>query len=408
MTLDSIAYQKAINEENIKDVLDFIQNSPLKRTFLEYFNDKGNTAFHIIAAKGKPEDLEVLKLSQPNPMAGINRKNNQGQTGLHLACLRNDLLMVEAFVKNGAYITIADVNGSLPLHIAAVIGSLPITNLLCEEGKKRNQVFEQSYLPAFLQESKFDIDAKNKQHQSSYRLARKNNFISIMNKLKSHGGQDNYELAKIAISHDQIKDLESLIEKYPYILKDSDEAGDTLIHHLMLRNHPKAQYLIEKMVKLGADINAVNDGGQTPLHYFAQMGFQQGQGTQILDTLLRLGAKVRQGCHKGLNALHFAAGQNNITVIDYLISKGASVTDVSNDGLTVLHLAALFNRFEAFKHLVERCQADINALTYPSACVLFPMKEKAKEVSVLWIATYCESQKIVEYIVDFIVNYFRG
>ncbi len=400
MTLDLIAFQKALNEENINDMLDFIKHSPYKHRFHEYFNKNGDMAFHIVAKKGKPEDLEIIKAAQNNAMAAIDRRNNKGQTGLHLACERAELNMVKAFIAYQASITIFDYDKTLPIHIAAFKNSVEIAALLCEEGLLRNKAKEKSFLPRFLQEYTFDIDAKNKSHQSPYRIARGNNFQSMMSVLAKVGGQDYFEDAKNCLYQGDIKGFEKLIDDYPNILKDQDESGNTLIHHLIWNQNSESKRLIEKMVHKGVDINVVNDEGKTPLHCLAQVGFQHGQGEMLLNLLITLGAKVDQSCNKGLSALHYAAYHNHIDAIDYLISNGADFEKVSCDGFRPLHMAVLKNSIQAFKHLVEKYKVNINALTYKSASNVLAEIEKPIELSVLWIAVYKKNREIVEYIVD--------
>lgn len=300
MTLDLIAFQKALNEENITGIIDFLKNSPHKHRFHEYFNDKGDMAFHLVAKKGKPEHLDIIKAAQFNAMAAIDRKNNKGQTGLHLACERADFPMVKAFINHKASITIFDYERTLPIHIAAFKNSVEIATLLCEEGLLRNQAKEKSYLPRFLQEYTFDIDAKNKAHQSAYRIARTNNFQPMMRALAKVGGQDYFEDAKNCLYRGDIIGFERFIDQYPSILKDQDESGNSLFHHLIFNESSESKRLIEKMVRNGVDVNVVNDEGQTPLHCLAQVGFQHGQGAMLLDVLITLGAKVDKCCNKGL------------------------------------------------------------------------------------------------------------
>ncbi|MGD9591619.1 MAG: ankyrin repeat domain-containing protein [Candidatus Berkiella sp.] len=404
MTLDLIAFQKALAQENLENIIDFVKYSPHKRKFIEYYNDKGDYVFHIIARIGRPSDLEILKSAHPNAMAAIERRNNKGETGLHLACQRQDFAMVKAFIDNQAQIVVSDKEGNLPLHVAASHNSYDIALLLCEEGKRRNQQLEQSYLPSFLLEAKFNVHAKNNTHQNPYRIARTKDHQAVMQLLAKHGGQDNYEIAKNYLLQNKTEDFEKYIKQHPYVLKDKNEQGETLLHCLIMCLNSDEDRLIQIMLKLGADINCTNNEGQTPLHYLSMRGYHHSQGTTLLTTLLNMGAKINQPCVKGLIALHYAVAQDNLYVIDFLIQRGANLNWMSRDGIQPLHMAALCQKNTAFKHLIEKYKANIFPKANPIVCALLEAKENPVPVDVLWIAVFLNNQDMVKYIVDYLVK----
>jgi len=124
----------------------------------------------------------------------------------------------------------------------------------------------------------------------------------------------------------------------------------------------KAQSLIEavskndsaKVVKLinqGADVNTVDNGGNTPLMLAARWGY-----ISIVKTLLDHGAlpdKVRSP--KGRTALMIAcAYYSNLEICKMLVDKGADVNTTANDGTTSLMLAAQFGKVEIVSYLLSK------------------------------------------------------
>lgn len=90
-----------------------------------------------------------------------------------------------------------------------------------------------------------------------------------------------------------------------------------------------ARWLIEK----GADISAIDNYGETPLHDRA--GHWQGK----IGILLELGADVNSSDNKGNTPLHRAAAVGNIQTARILLEHGARVDATNNNLLTPLAFA---------------------------------------------------------------------
>ena len=108
------------------------------------------------------------------------------------------------------------------------------------------------------------------------------------------------------------------------------------------------QYFIEK----GADVNAQDKNGYTPLHRAAS----DNPSVDVLKFLIDNGANVTVKSKKSETPLHCAAWSNpNVDVMKFLIKNGADVNE-KVDGIlaTPLHLAAQNNpRVDILKLLIE-------------------------------------------------------
>jgi len=101
-----------------------------------------------------------------------------------------------------------------------------------------------------------------------------------------------------------------------------------------------ARLLLEE----GADPNAKNSNGETPLHLVAEFPVYEyrREASNFAQELLNHGADVNARNRCGWTPLHYAASSHNSIVADLLIRNGAHVNArESMDGWTPLHVALL-------------------------------------------------------------------
>lgn len=91
------------------------------------------------------------------------------------------------------------------------------------------------------------------------------------------------------------------------------------------------------LLRQGANANAEDSRGWTPLIYAAQTG-----NVAIVRKLIDAGANVnhRTSTTRGSTTLCFAVGGGNTNVIQVLLDRGADINGMSRDGMTPLFFAA--------------------------------------------------------------------
>jgi ankyrin repeat protein len=88
---------------------------------------------------------------------------------------------------------------------------------------------------------------------------------------------------------------------------------------------------VKQHLAAGADVDAKNKHGGTPLHYTAIK--------EIAELLILNGAEVNAKDGNGWVPLHYAVGRDHRDVAETLIAKGADVNAKGTDGKASLDLA---------------------------------------------------------------------
>ena len=92
---------------------------------------------------------------------------------------------------------------------------------------------------------------------------------------------------------------------------------------------------VKRLVVKGADLNAVDTYGNTPLHWAAGNGY-----AAVVEYLVAKGASVNAVNRTGNTPLHWAAVNGHVAVVEHLVANGADLNAVDKYGSTPLHRAA--------------------------------------------------------------------
>ena len=112
------------------------------------------------------------------------------------------------------------------------------------------------------------------------------------------------------------------------------EASSPWVLHRAAR-HTGNPTIVRLLLQAGADPNAPDDNGWSPLHHGAG-----NINPTVVSHLLNAGAEVNASDNNGYTALHWAAAKSgNGHVIKVLLDRGANPAGESNDGRTPLHSA---------------------------------------------------------------------
>ncbi len=235
-----------------------------------------------------------------------------------------------------------------------------------------------------VKEGTLDVNEYVSLNRSALSLAAACGFTDVMECLINLGADINlndegnlgYTPIEHAARENKIEALKLLIEKGVEIDKGNTIDSNALIGACIAANNE----VLETLVKNGANINHVDNIGQSALHYICLYAKQWGSGTitqtingvttelenprfkehtKIFNTLLENGADVNLLANYGYVPLHLAAETDTPSFIEPLIKKGANVNFKNSKGFSPLHAACDRGYIEPASLLIDH-GADIN------------------------------------------------
>ena len=151
-----------------------------------------------------------------------------------------------------------------------------------------------------------------------------------------------------------------LLLKHPEIINYKGFHGATALHHVGTAD------MVELLIKRGANVNARDDEGLTPLHTYFLSKFSgrypySAPEDDVVKALIIHGADVNAKSNDGSTPLHWAASfWGPKETIKHLIDGGADINAKNSAGFTPLHKAVYMFHKEGARLLISR-GADVNA-----------------------------------------------
>ena len=177
-------------------------------------------------------------------------------------------------------------------------------------------------------------------------------YPAVAEFLLQHGAMPNSSqnspMFRLKESNDPAR-LYTVLRKYNTRIDITDEDGWTPLHCLCRGWPPVDPELVRAMVQDGADVNARNKNGETPLHLVTNRALAQ--------ALIDAGADITARERFSYTPLHIACMDDKEEIIECLIHAKADVNALGDDEVTPLHLA---QSAAAVKLLVQN-GANLNA-----------------------------------------------
>lgn len=307
-------------------------------------------------------DIEKMKdlLEQGG---NINAKDKENYTLLHKAIASKKVEAVALVLEK-------DVN-KINLSVSNKTGCKPFHEAVLHQGGDSKREIVKLLIDC---EAKFDASIHETAYEGS--LDEIGKLCEKSFKVLNETDQVGYRALHYAVANNQIKLVSWLIEKGVNIetgefyekrkswslgkTKSQSERKTQRVSSLFLAVKNNHQEMVESLLSHGADIEALNSSGSTPLMVAAAYGH-----LDIVKLLLSKGAKTDKRNEYGNTALLRAAERGRVNVVRYLIDENFCDLNEENDKnkYTALARATEGNYIEVVKLLLRRKNLDVNKKT---------------------------------------------
>ncbi len=195
-----------------------------------------------------------------------------------------------------------------------------------------------------------------------------------------------------AVKSENMKVIKEVLSKQPELSND----------HIHTAAETCNIDVINLLIESGADVNKHTDfGGYTPLHTLASS--KKTESSNAIIALIEAGAEIEAKDHDGDTPLHGAIssmmfkGHRDyaVNIARTLLEKGASCNTKNNDGDTPLHYAVIFSLDPVMIHLLLKNGADPNTPNNEGKTPLMIMELKLSKTSKAEKVKWVKNQEII-------------
>ncbi|MGB9685650.1 MAG: ankyrin repeat domain-containing protein, partial [Rectinema subterraneum] len=308
------------------DAVDAIAYLARAGSSLEAADIKGDIPLQSAVLAGAARATQALLVAG----SPIDNQNYSGETALHQAAKNNIRAIVILLAANGAQTEILDSRGFTPLAAAAANGAFESANELLKAKAQVDTRDNSGSTPLF--------QAVSGEHIATARLLLANG--ADMHALNARG------LSPFKLS--LMKNAQVTAEFFaPWLINKPDSNGDAILH--MLAGSSAGPDLIEAALKNGANPNARNARGDTPL-----MVALKKNDIATAAQLINAGSSVFASNADNISALSMIFGMDSGSRTKLLSAILSSIKAPKTDfaGESLLHYAVRANNKEAVADLL--------------------------------------------------------
>jgi len=307
-------------------------------------------AADLIMAGAETNDSQFSYFQTAVSERNFNYRFGDGQTPLHIAAIQHHKSIARYLLANGAHTSAQDITGATPLHEAVRYGDIDIAKALLESGADVNAEDNLGKTPVML------VIPEDKR-EAMYRILIEH--AADVAKKDAYGDTVLHTATMTSLTPSI---LELLVAGGADVNARNKDGVSPLLIAVQKRNFAHVKFYAER----GADINSADKAGDTPLTLALKDGqamlemlvnrtnalSHDSNGNTPLHTAVIVNASIEQIRYlisltddinarnsDGNNALYLAVERNNKKIGELLLAKNADIFSTNNANDSPLHLA---------------------------------------------------------------------
>lgn len=272
------------------------------------------------------------------------------QLELLIAVKNNDIIAVNALLKENVNPNFVDEEGYSPLHRAVLNNNLDVVNVLlsCKD------IDTEIKLPYEASVDDWYLGGATPLLVASYtgNADIVNALIEAGSDIRAKDDIDGAATIHIASANGNNEVINILLNKDNTLINEADSMKDTPLHWASIKNQTDT---ISLLLANGADTKLTNSDGNTVLHYAAMYG-----DVNTVNVLLEADSSLASvENNEGITPIYYAIVVSDNDILSSIITNGQiDINKKDSLGYTPLHYAANYGNMEAVVLLVEEFNAD--------------------------------------------------
>lgn len=272
------------------------------------------------------------------------------QLELLIAVKNNDIIAVNALLKENVNPNFVDEEGYSPLHRAVLNNNLDVVNVLLSY----KDIDTEIKLPYEASVDDWYLGGATPLLVASYtgNADIVNALIEAGSDIRAKDDIDGATTIHIASANGNNEVINILLNKDNILINETDSMKDTPLHWASIKNQTDT---ISLLLANGADTKLTNSDGNTVLHYAAMYG-----DVNTVNVLLEADSSLASvENNEGITPIYYAIVVSDNDILSSIITNGQiDINKKDSLGYTPLHYAANYGNMEAVVLLVEEFNAD--------------------------------------------------
>lgn len=272
------------------------------------------------------------------------------QLELLIAVKNNDIIAVNALLKENVNPNFVDEEGYSPLHRAVLNNNLDVVNVLLSY----KDIDTEIKLPYEASVDDWYLGGATPLLVASYtgNADIVNALIEAGSDIRAKDDIDGATTIHIASANGNNEVINILLNKDNTLINEADSMKDTPLHWASIKNQTDTILLL---LANGADTKLTNSDGNTVLHYAAMYG-----DVNTVNVLLEADSSLASvENNEGITPIYYAIVVSDNDILSSIITNGQiDINKKDSLGYTPLHYAANYGNMEAVVLLVEEFNAD--------------------------------------------------